>query len=140
MPKHDPIKAHQRYLARTPEQQARYYSGTPEQKAARAANYAAHREQRKALMRARYVAKKDEHNAAKILRRQAWKARMYALFAEGCLDCGAPGEHFHHLEPSTKCFAIANGYRYSHARREAELAKCVVLCRPCHIARHKAMV
>lgn len=40
---------------------------------------------------------------------------------------------FHHIDPSTKLFSIANcSYRYSWDKVEAELDKCLLLCANCH--------
>lgn len=57
----------------------------------------------------------------------------------GCADCGTrEGElHFHHLDPSTKLFVIADGWAYTADRLALELAKCVVVCEPCHDERHR---
>ena len=55
--------------------------------------------------------------------------------AGGCSRCGETDQRvmqFHHVDPSTKLFTIANGAQ-SAARLRAEIAKCVVLCANCHI-------
>lgn len=71
--------------------------------------------------------------------RQQFRAqthRMQARLVMGvvCSECG--GDHkleYHHKDPSTKKFNVAQYFgRASWQRIEAELTKCVMLCRPCH--------
>lgn len=59
-------------------------------------------------------------------RRAAW------LAANGpCVRCGSTlALHVDHVDPSTK--VSHNVWSWSQVRREAELAKCQVLCRSCH--------
>jgi hypothetical protein len=40
--------------------------------------------------------------------------------------------HFHHLDPSTKAFALGGGATRSLERNRQEAAKCVLLCSNCH--------
>lgn len=54
-----------------------------------------------------------------------------------CVACGyaacIAALHFHHLDPSTKRFAVAGqGLSRSLAASRAEAAKCVLLCANCH--------
>ncbi len=86
-----------------------------------------------------YKARKKETDARW---RQAVKDRMdeYKL-TNGCRDCGyrkcAAALSFHHLDPQTKEFEVANKmYNLSQERLEIEMAKCVLLCMNCHIERH----
>lgn len=62
-----------------------------------------------------------------------WIARRRATWFKGkvCVDCGSVERlEIDHVDPETK---IANSiWSWSEARRNAELAKCVVRCRPCH--------
>jgi len=69
----------------------------------------------------------------------AFRAAMNIIKARGCTDCGTTeGKlHFHHVDPSTKLFSIALGAGRSLATLLAELDKCVVLCEPCHLERHR---
>jgi 5-methylcytosine-specific restriction endonuclease McrA len=69
-------------------------------------------------------------------RRRA-KLRLIAEAGGACLICGYhrhPGAlHFHHLDPSTKEFALGgNGLTRGIARLRVEAAKCVLLCSNCH--------
>ena len=58
--------------------------------------------------------------------------------ALGCSGEGPHGGvlHWHHLDPETKLFPIARAAGYGKARREAEIAKCTVLCNACHDREH----
>lgn len=61
-----------------------------------------------------------------------------------CSKCGwapnAPYEYaamdFHHLDPSTKEKPLADLWLAKKEVREAELAKCVLLCANCHRIHH----
>jgi 5-methylcytosine-specific restriction endonuclease McrA len=70
--------------------------------------------------------------------------------AGGCVDCGKSRDtgagkgktdqlEFHHLDPATKAFSVGLGNerrRRSVAEFQAEIAKCVALCKSCHTRRH----
>ena len=69
-------------------------------------------------------------------RRRA-KARLVAEAGGCCRICGYdryPGAlHFHHLDPSSKEFGLAQrGLTKSLARLKVEASKCVLLCSNCH--------
>ena len=70
---------------------------------------------------------------------RAWTDRI--KLASGCVDCGYREDpanlHFHHIDPSTKLFSVAIATTASRKKVLAEMKKCVVLCNPCHRARHK---
>jgi 5-methylcytosine-specific restriction endonuclease McrA len=62
-----------------------------------------------------------------------WCRRRRAEFLAGrsCAQCGATEDlEFHHVDPETKLSHRI--WSWSKARIRAELAKCVVLCDPCH--------
>ncbi len=67
----------------------------------------------------------------------AWKEQQV------CVECGTKHSKahpldFHHRDPTTKLFKISRGlHRVSATRLWAEIAKCEVLCKPCHKARHQ---
>ncbi len=64
-----------------------------------------------------------------------------------CCDCDKKlsfpenrGEYnFHHTDPSTKISKLNLMFKnkLSESRLKEELDKCVLLCQPCHIKRHK---
>jgi 5-methylcytosine-specific restriction endonuclease McrA len=72
-------------------------------------------------------------------RRAAKLRALVAAARVSCVDCGAPPEHLHHVDPATKLFPLGAVARQSVAAVEAEIAKCVSLCQPCHVERHKQL-
>ena len=63
-----------------------------------------------------------------------WVARRRAeWFADkACVDCGSIEElQLDHVDPALK--VSHSIWSWSKARRDAETAKCVVRCRPCHV-------
>lgn len=63
-----------------------------------------------------------------------WIARRKAEWFEGksCVECGSTENlELDHIDPATK---ITNAiWSWSEERRNAELAKCQVLCHDCHV-------
>lgn len=58
----------------------------------------------------------------------------------GCQDCGTKEGtlDFHHIDPTTKSFNIAQeSSSHAWARILEEIAKCEVLCHRCHLKRRK---
>ena len=57
-----------------------------------------------------------------------------------CQDCGyskcLKALVFHHRDPATKSFSIANSHQYSIKKIKAEMRKCDFLCKNCHTERH----
>jgi hypothetical protein len=75
-----------------------------------------------------------EHVAA---RRRRVKEILVAEAGGRCVVCGydrAPAAlHFHHVDPSTKSFALSRqGVTRGIAEARAEAKKCVLLCSNCH--------
>jgi len=71
--------------------------------------------------------------------------RILEAKACGCLLCDEKEPcclSFHHRDPATKQFEIANAYHrcISLARLERELAKCVCVCHNCHAKIHAGIV
>lgn len=100
--------------------------------------------------RARSLAVKKRYaaSAAGKAAQQRRQVRADARYAErvrpfleaGCVDCGSHENlHFHHVDPSTKRYAISVMVTHSDEAITAELAKCVVVCLPCHVKRHAAI-
>jgi Helix-turn-helix domain len=70
-------------------------------------------------------------------RRRTIKRKLVEEAGGKCLICGYDRCHrvlqFHHLDPSTKIFHLADrGVNRSLARSRAEARKCVLLCSNCH--------
>ena len=63
-------------------------------------------------------------------------ARRDAFFADkSCVDCGSTERlELDHLDPALKVHHAI--WSWSPPRRAAEIAKCVVRCHDCHVARH----
>lgn len=61
-------------------------------------------------------------------RREVW------VRAHGpCAECGSWEQpEIDHVDPSTKQTSVAAVWSWSKAKRDRELAKCQVLCKPCH--------
>jgi len=63
--------------------------------------------------------------------------RQRYLSDKRCKRCGKTETlEIHHVDPKQK--VSHNIWSWSDARRDAELAKCEVLCRSCHNAHHKS--
>jgi 5-methylcytosine-specific restriction endonuclease McrA len=63
------------------------------------------------------------------------KRRNHAIESLGgrCVECGATEKlELDHGNPKTKDFTIAKGSSFSEKRWKQELAKCQLLCGPCH--------
>jgi hypothetical protein len=69
------------------------------------------------------------------------RALLRAIKLErGCEACGlklrsgGKSLHFHHLDPSNKLFSISrNVHNFGWPKILAEVAKCAVLCKCCHL-------
>lgn len=84
----------------------------------------------------RDVGKKSAWNLAKYHRtRQAWIERLGGK----CIDCGTTEDlQFDHADASSKIIDISRVLTYAAPRVEAEMAKCVLRCKPCHVAKSRA--
>ena len=69
-------------------------------------------------------------------RHRALKRLLVEAFGGGCQVCGYArclgNLHFHHVDPSTKAFAIQMGSGKSHAAYLQEAQKCALVCANCH--------
>lgn len=55
-----------------------------------------------------------------------------------CVDCGSTENlEFDHEDSETKAFDVAKIWSYKQERFEAELAKCVLRCKSCHIEKSR---
>ena len=71
--------------------------------------------------------------------RQRGRDAIAAAKGEGCRDCGATeGLEFHHRDPATKLFDVANWMKVGKGfdALVAEIEKCDALCGPCHRKAH----
>jgi 5-methylcytosine-specific restriction endonuclease McrA len=65
-----------------------------------------------------------------------WIAERRAAFFNGkvCVRCGSTEDlQLDHIDPAQK--VTHNIWSWSQARRDAEIAKCQVLCKACHIVK-----
>lgn len=70
----------------------------------------------------------------------AWyhKRRHQYLGDKACVQCGAKDQlEFNHIDPTTKVSHRIWGW--CKEKLEAELAKCEILCRDCHIKHHRPL-
>ena len=108
----------------------------------RHAYYEAHRGERLDYERAYHADHREERRERKTRQRAWFTANLRILrAAQGCDDCGTSEgllEH-HHLDPDTKTYSVSRMYGHSLKAFVDEIAKCVVLCRPCHGQRHAEM-
>lgn len=64
------------------------------------------------------------------------KEKALAHLGGSCVNCGSEEDlEFDHVDPSTKEFDIARGITWAWHRVEAELDKCQLLCKTCHVAK-----
>ncbi|WP_079074766.1 HNH endonuclease [Streptomyces atriruber] len=68
------------------------------------------------------------------------RERRRAFFEDKeCVNCGSRDRlELDHIDPSQK--AEHSIWSWSKVRREAEIAKCQILCRPCHWEKTKAQM
>lgn len=60
-------------------------------------------------------------------------ARAIEALGGQCRKCGATdGLEIDHIDPRTKSFSVAEAYGKGDAKFFAEIAKCQLLCDPCH--------
>ncbi len=68
------------------------------------------------------------------------KKRAYICgLRKPCINCGAFDPafiDFHHIDPSTKSFNLANGHKHSFEAIAEEAKKCCCLCANCHRRLH----
>jgi hypothetical protein len=62
------------------------------------------------------------------------RTKLIELLGGRCIRCGTTDDlEFDHIDPSTKRFAICSDLTRAWSELLEELAKCQLLCRPCHI-------
>jgi len=86
---------------------------------------------------------KPENKNREIARRHKRDARFNAWFLPirqqlRCEYCGSAYDIlFHHRDPSDKRFEISSASRYRYDLVMAEIAKCDIICRSCHVKHHQ---
>jgi hypothetical protein len=69
-------------------------------------------------------------------RKHRRRARLVEMLGGCCVRCGTTEAlEFDHVDPSTKRFAICSDLSRAWSELLAEVAKCQLLCRPCHVAK-----
>ncbi len=82
-------------------------------------------------IRERYAETQKQRQRARHRQRKAW---ALALLGGKCVKCGtAENLEFDHIDPLTKSFTIAMRLSKGEEKLRAELAKCQLLCQPCHL-------
>ncbi len=75
--------------------------------------------------------------------KRRWQQRRVnvIMFLGGsCETCGSQEDiHFHHKDPETKNFTLADGSSFSDEKFWKEVLKCELQCRECHEALTKAL-
>lgn len=62
------------------------------------------------------------------------KALAFAILGDKCVLCGsAESLEVDHIDPSTKLFDVSKMWGVKESTFLAELAKCQVLCKKCHV-------
>ncbi len=81
---------------------------------------------------------------ARVARTRKWRERNYRYIQEvkslsECEKCGEARSvclDFHHKDPDSKRFSIAEGTCFSIAVLDKEIKKCIVICSNCHRVLH----
>lgn len=64
---------------------------------------------------------------------QLRRTRAIMFLGTKCETCGSQDDlHFHHKDPATKCFTLADGSSYSDEKFWKEVLKCELQCESCH--------
>ena len=117
------------------------------------------RERDNANAKARYLKNRQDPNWVKLakekakLQREKHREKIRAQFKEKsnriknywieqmggkCCKCGSKEDLvFHHKDPNTKSFNLGNSWTHSPKKVEAEVKKCILICKKCHKELHK---
>lgn len=64
---------------------------------------------------------------------QAQLKKMHEVLGNCCAKCGSTTRlEIDHIDPSEKVYTLSGIWSYSWNKIRAELAKCQLLCKPCH--------
>lgn len=93
---------------------------------------------------ARYhTSEKETQRARDKKRSQAGSLLIVAKKSVGCCKCNERELvclDLHHVDPTHKDFGVANSRNMSLGRIQAELDKCVVVCKNCHAKIHEGLI
>jgi len=82
------------------------------------------------------MAYKDREQQRAYQREWVRRRRAEFLADKRCAFCNSGDElELHHFDPAVKVSHAI--WSWSRKRREEEIAKCIVLCRACHVRRHR---
>jgi hypothetical protein len=116
-------------------QKKAYCRANPEKvKAQKKAYRAGHRDEIAAKYAAYWAENQKELVEKQAKRHAKGRAKAIAYLGGRCVRCGATeGLDFDHLDGATKSFTIGERLKGRWSIIEAELSKCQLLCRDCHI-------
>ena len=108
--------------------------------AANGARWRAENPEKEVERNARYYRAHKDEMAARQRHYFSWMRTIKA--AQGCRDCGTHEGRLthHHLDPSTKRYAVSGMANHSLEAIFDEIAKCTVLCHSCHMSLHRRTV
>lgn len=77
-----------------------------------------------------------DHSKYNLERYHRIRAEKLAALGGVCVDCGFTEDlEFDHVDPENKSFSIGDIMTYPSSVVDAELDKCVLRCKSCHITR-----
>lgn len=86
--------------------------------------------------------KQEYNNYMKSYMREKYHKRMSDaknLFGNSCYICDSSDSlEFDHIDPDTKTFTIGKMWSASESKFLEELSKCQLLCKKCHVEKHKS--
>ena len=83
------------------------------------------------------VGRRRRGNPKQAMHREFIRAQKLGKVCAMCGESDTTKLVFHHSNPATKRMAVSNMVGYSESAILAEIAKCVLWCRPCHMRHHK---
>ena len=79
---------------------------------------------------------RTEHAAYMLKRYHSRREAALLSLGGKCARCGSTERlELDHIDPTTKTFAVGDLWSVSKARYDAEIVKCQLLCRACHIVK-----
>lgn len=86
------------------------------------------------------MSNKEYHRQYNLVRYYRVKAQLVQELGGKCVNCASEESlEFDHIDPSTKKFSLGTHMvRVSMEELREEAAKCQLLCKPCHIDKHRS--